>query len=237
MNKNENSLSERFAEHAAAAYKRMGLSDEDYWLQQLGRWMFLDRDAILAAIRTAESPDPRDATIIRLTPAPDRQDEALRAIDDGGPAFPFLEKYDALGNLYAEARTGMTLRDWFAGQALTAFGVWLPPKKAGEIEQETRARYAYEMADAMLKARAALAKARLTRERDERDEALRAALQKAYVALMNAHCVIESHLGDLEDDPKSNPEYVAVIRKEEANAKAALASIAAAKIKGGDNAT
>ena len=56
MNENENSLSERFVEHAAAAYKRMGLSDEDYWLQQLGRWMFLDRDAILVALRTAESP-------------------------------------------------------------------------------------------------------------------------------------------------------------------------------------
>ena len=73
-----------------------------------------------------------------------------------------------------------------------------------------------------------------TPQPDDRDEALRATLQKAYVALMNAHCVIESHLGDLEDDPKSNPEYVAVIRKEEANAKAALAAIAAAKSKGGE---
>lgn len=36
-------------------------------------------------------------------------------INDGGPAFPLV--LDAHGNLTAES-PGMSLRDWFAGQAL-----------------------------------------------------------------------------------------------------------------------
>ena len=40
---------------------------------------------------------------------------------------------------------GMTLRDWFAGQALVACADWDDPREA--------ARHAYRVADAMLKAR------------------------------------------------------------------------------------
>ncbi|MGP2520492.1 hypothetical protein ACTUSX_11465 [Pantoea ananatis] len=40
---------------------------------------------------------------------------------------------------------GMTLRDYFAAKAIL---VW-----AGNFDSETAARYAYEMADAMLRAR------------------------------------------------------------------------------------
>jgi len=62
-------------------------------------------------------------------------------IHDGGPAFPFKG--------YAGETYGMTLRDWFAGQALAGllrdgidvFGVY------------ATANDAYKMADAMLKAR------------------------------------------------------------------------------------
>ena len=58
---------------------------------------------------------------------------------DGGPAFPTHES-DAFA-----PPEGMSLRDWFAGQALVS------RKTAGMTE--TVARDAYWIADAMLKAR------------------------------------------------------------------------------------
>jgi hypothetical protein len=58
-------------------------------------------------------------------------------IDDSGPAFPNMIK------------EGMSLRDWFAGQALTAMSKLLP-----EVWNEHDvAKIAYVIADAMLKAR------------------------------------------------------------------------------------
>ena len=48
---------------------------------------------------------------------------------------------------------GMTLRDWFAGQALVGMGMWMPP---GFVSANTanahaaRAGFAYALADAML---------------------------------------------------------------------------------------
>ena len=73
---------------------------------------------------------------------------------DGGPAFPITvrrdEKYmDEAG--YGKVRAvqglegGMTLRDWFAGQALAGVNA--------ATEQEA-ARFAYAVADAMLAERA-----------------------------------------------------------------------------------
>jgi hypothetical protein len=68
--------------------------------------------------------------------------------DTGGPAFPF-------GTAYA----GMTLRDYFAAQALTGAQIWdavLNGKNAqfsGGVEKLAEA--AYAVADAMLKAREA----------------------------------------------------------------------------------
>jgi hypothetical protein len=60
-------------------------------------------------------------------------------IDDGGPAYP---NNDAHGCAY----TGMTLRDWFAGQALAAScPIGYPVKGI--------AKRAYEAADAMIAAR------------------------------------------------------------------------------------
>lgn len=58
--------------------------------------------------------------------------------DIGGPAFP---QYD-----YGNAGKGMSLRDWFAGQALPTLGRLSSPNDL--------ARNAYKIADAMLKARA-----------------------------------------------------------------------------------
>jgi hypothetical protein len=69
-------------------------------------------------------------------------------INDGGPAFP---NKDELGNMIP----GMTLRDWFAGQALAEIYTardCLSYSKDETIGQAV-ARNAYTMADAMLAAR------------------------------------------------------------------------------------
>lgn len=63
-------------------------------------------------------------------------------IDDGGPAFPACNEANNNGTM------GMTLRDWFAGQALRArwgSGDPMTPSDAAFV--------AYEFADAMLAAR------------------------------------------------------------------------------------
>jgi hypothetical protein len=68
------------------------------------------------------------------------------------PAFPF--PYNDKGNFGSGPTTGMSLRDWFAGQAtLPAIGL------AEQFSKEASpmpmaARLAYEFADAMLSARA-----------------------------------------------------------------------------------
>lgn len=59
---------------------------------------------------------------------------------DGGPAFP--------PNSSAEGERGMSLRDWFAGQALT--GLMSRRDWAVSARIETYASEAYKMADAML---------------------------------------------------------------------------------------
>jgi hypothetical protein len=70
--------------------------------------------------------------------------------DNGGPAFP--------GGTYPEHPhhpNGMTLRDWFAGQALA--GLEHPRLYVGEEETRLSIRHqaqiAYAVADAMLEAR------------------------------------------------------------------------------------
>lgn len=84
---------------------------------------------------------------------------------DGGPAFPVTPLYNEHGRALAQASSGMTLRDYFAAFAmhaeLTTCGV--PGEAAdaliatadamGVEPAERMAQNAYEMADAMLKAR------------------------------------------------------------------------------------
>lgn len=87
--------------------------------------------------------------------------------DDGGPAYPCVEETgETTEHVYSDSRcvttepvyrrhSGMTLRDWFAGQAMAAmlrnvtdedgFRLW--------AVKEERAKRAYEEADAMLAAR------------------------------------------------------------------------------------
>jgi uncharacterized protein YfaT (DUF1175 family) len=79
--------------------------------------------------------------------------------DDGGSAFPHGEiiasQYDSAGNfsgnmLHHES-TGMSLRDWFAGMALS--GLYDDPKFDGS--HKDAATCCYAVADAMLEARKA----------------------------------------------------------------------------------
>lgn len=66
--------------------------------------------------------------------------------NDGGPAFPVVETDPVLGS---RACPGMTLRDWFAGQALRiAFD-----DRGHNATLNDIARDAYDYADAMLRAR------------------------------------------------------------------------------------
>ena len=75
-------------------------------------------------------------------------------IDDGGPAFP-MQVNSANGNYNYG---GMSLRDWFAGQALN--GVTTTANGLGSLDELSRkeimmkcAEIVYEFADAMLAAR------------------------------------------------------------------------------------
>lgn len=73
---------------------------------------------------------------------------------DGGPAFPQGNKYLAPGALPQVIdyglQGGMTLRDWFAGKALTGMGT-MP---CWPNEHDKCAEIAYRYADAMLAERA-----------------------------------------------------------------------------------
>lgn len=66
--------------------------------------------------------------------------------NDGGPAFPKTTGETQGGYGYVKSAGGMTLRDYFAGQALAGF---LADSKVVDTPSEM-ARGAYKMADAML---------------------------------------------------------------------------------------
>jgi hypothetical protein len=70
-------------------------------------------------------------------------------VDDGGPAFPRPTSTDEASercNVFY-AQDGMTLRDWFAGQALSN------AYTQADVDPDRIARWSYELADAMLAAR------------------------------------------------------------------------------------
>ncbi len=68
-------------------------------------------------------------------------------INDGGPAFPCTTGSD--GGIF---QGGMSLRDWFAGQALAG---WLasPVKAPDGVSSDMLTQALYKIADDMLKAR------------------------------------------------------------------------------------
>lgn len=63
-------------------------------------------------------------------------------VDDGGPAFPEFSNGGILG---PTLQSGMTLRDYFAGQALAG-----PMVSYEEHTFDAAARVAYALADAMI---------------------------------------------------------------------------------------
>jgi hypothetical protein len=71
--------------------------------------------------------------------------------DDGDPAFPSEQGRTSDGLWNQTYNSGMTLRDWFAGQALMGLATLMAhPKAPGE---EGQAIVAYKLADAMLRER------------------------------------------------------------------------------------
>jgi hypothetical protein len=74
-------------------------------------------------------------------------------INDGGPAFPNVPSDPG----YTKWDEGMSLRDWFAGQALAGMAAsrfWAENVQANRPGcLKLVAQSAYDMADAMLKAR------------------------------------------------------------------------------------
>ncbi len=73
-------------------------------------------------------------------------------IEDGGPAFP--TETEAQTGMHTYRLTGMSLRDYFAGQALAGFvAMYAHPQAIGQPSPEESAAAAYGYADAMLAAR------------------------------------------------------------------------------------
>jgi len=77
----------------------------------------------------------------------------MSKINDGGPAFPRPMAETSLGGNYEQ--DGMTLRDWFAGQALVSMGPTVKAAPGATLQDvaESMASTAYVVADAMLAAR------------------------------------------------------------------------------------
>jgi hypothetical protein len=91
-------------------------------------------------------------------------DVIMKTPNDGGPAFPiathrvkpiFNSKGDKIGDMtnYLNINHGMSLRDWFAGMALTGYVAYSHPSSTMGTFVEESAAVAYEYADAMLAAR------------------------------------------------------------------------------------
>lgn len=74
--------------------------------------------------------------------------------DDGGPAFPVHEQWNEWSDLKAEyvpktgPRGGMSLLDYFAGQALAA--LLADPEYDAASQPDVVARDSYQFADAMI---------------------------------------------------------------------------------------
>jgi hypothetical protein len=77
-------------------------------------------------------------------------------IDDGGLAFPIPSHVDKLKSRIYETQQGMTLRDWFAGQALgdiTSHSMRDEWARSGPEWRDAVALECYKFADAMIEAR------------------------------------------------------------------------------------
>ncbi len=83
----------------------------------------------------------------------DRGDFVMTTIDNGGSAFPEAIAIGPAGDVYP-GFPGMTLRDWFAAQAigplLGEMGGTVPSKTPRGMVYDLMASQAYQMADAVL---------------------------------------------------------------------------------------
>lgn len=82
---------------------------------------------------------------------------ADKPIDDGGPAFPIVAEGGHDSGLNPELWPGMSLRDWFAGMVLQGMlsGSLTVSLRDPLNYEETNAKDAYGLADAMIKMRTA----------------------------------------------------------------------------------
>ena len=72
--------------------------------------------------------------------------------NDGGPAFP-VSPDEARGKV-SSVHGGLTIRDYFAGQALTGWlATYGESDDPDDVPVDLVAAFAYELADAMLEAR------------------------------------------------------------------------------------
>jgi len=75
-------------------------------------------------------------------------------INDGGPAFPHLRRHISDNTYIPLAEGGMSLRDWFAGQALAGISMATTTAAIHGIGKvpppEIEAEWAFATADAML---------------------------------------------------------------------------------------
>lgn len=71
---------------------------------------------------------------------------------DGGPAFPRPAVITPQGVYVSESEIGMSMRDWFAGQALAGILASRHYSQT-QLAVDGIAKTLFEMADAMLKAR------------------------------------------------------------------------------------
>lgn len=79
-----------------------------------------------------------------------------RSSRDGGPAFPVAYQHERGGTLHAQEWGGMTLRDYYAGQALVGLLAGDPGRLNLIYAEEDIARKSNALADAMLRARKAV---------------------------------------------------------------------------------
>jgi hypothetical protein len=80
--------------------------------------------------------------------------QSIPPINDGGPAFPqtitFCDGQPQIAGQYFENSEGMTMRDWFAGQALANSNI---EEHCGMEWADRVADQAFRIADAMIAAR------------------------------------------------------------------------------------
>ena len=76
-------------------------------------------------------------------------------MNTGGPAFPRSATMHPRGGMAVSPQAGMTLRDWFAGQALAGLVQYteLEGMVGPLVDFEVSAADAYRLADAMLRER------------------------------------------------------------------------------------